>query len=323
MSRATSALLTGLMALLTAGCGSNETRNDQPAPVTLATESGSTLESAPTAQLVATDDATAGNLATEIQQSLQDLAQLGQVAGAQGDAQTSATTSRVVKAESNADTDAGARPTVMATTRSVVYTCAQFLGAGASGTITYTFVDAAPTVGWQSSLAFKDCAFAFGVRAYKVNGTLLYEYVRYVSGSDFGFVGRTEDLVLATSLNGQQLSAVKYALTYAFDIRNGVITTSYATPSSVFRDLRVATSGNQVVVNLSAVIDMKERRGAVRIKLQDWRYDLPTGHAVGGSAVVTGANGTRADVQPSTTGYTVTYTDSTGKTKVYAYVYTS
>lgn len=318
MSKPTHALLIGLMAALVAACSGND-RDTQPAPVNLATDSGATLDSAPSVDLAAADDATATQIGAEIQDGLEQLVQLGQVAGAQGDAQSSATNAHIVKADANPDMRTG--PTVMAATRSVLYTCAQFLGAGASGTITYTFVDAAPTVGWKSDLTFKDCAYSFGTRAYSVNGTLLYEYVRYVSGSDFGFIGRTQNLVLSTSLNGVPVRSVNYALTYAFDIHNGAIVQSYATPSSVFRDLRVLVTGNEIVVNLAAVVDMRERRGTVRITLTNWRHDLTVGHAVGGTAVVTGANNTRAVVAPSATGYTVTYTDRTGRTRVFTYAY--
>ncbi len=316
MSKASAAFGIALMACFIAGCGNNASNNEQPTPVALATSNGSTLESEPTAVLDPADEATANSLAAEFDQGMQELAQVGQVAGAQGQAQTSSANDRFVTTQSTPGTHV-----VTMATRALTYTCAQFLGSGASGTISYTYPDTPPTTGWQSSLAFKDCSYSFGVRAYTVNGTIVYEYVRYVSGSDFGFVGRTQDLVLSTSLNGQPVSAVRYTLSYAFDIHNGVIVTSYATPSSVFKDLKVVATGTQLVVNLSAVVDMKERRGAVKIKLTDWRYDLSVGHAVGGTAVVTGANGTRAVVVPSTTGYTVTYTDNTGKTKVYSYTY--
>lgn len=317
MSRPTAALLIGLTALLTAAC-SGDGRDTQVEPVKLATASGSTLDSAPSVDFAAADDVTATQMGAEIQDGLEQLVQVGQVANAQGDAQASATGAHVVKVEANPGASSG--PSVMAT-RSVVYTCAQFLGAGATGNITYTFDDVAPSAGWKSNLAFKDCAITVGARGYMVNGTLLYQYARYVSGSDFGFVGSTQNLVLSTSLNGQTIRSVNYALSYAFDIHNGTIVTSYATPSSVFRDLRVTATSTAIVVNMSAVVDMRERRGTVRIKLTDWRHDLTVGHAVSGTAVVTGANNTRAVVAPSATGYSVTYTDSQGRTKVFNYAY--
>jgi hypothetical protein len=315
MSKTTAALWLALMALFTAGCGSDEQSSEPITPYTLTADNGLTSESEPTAELAATDATAASNLAGEVFQGTEEAAQVGQLTGAQGEVQPASAGERTT-AQSALDTRAMA-------TRSITYTCAQFLGAGASGTILYSFPDTAPTAGWESSLTLKDCSYSFGTRAYTVNGAMLYEYLRYVSGSDFGFVGRSQDLQISTSRNGQLVSTVQYSLSHAFDIHNGVITNTYATSRAVFKSLKVTASNNQLVINVSAVIDMNERRGVVRIGLSNWKYDLSTARVIGGSAIITGANNTRAEVVASTTGYTVTYTDSTGKKTVYTFIYPS
>lgn len=318
MKKATAALWVALMALVTAGCGSDEPRNEQPAPYSPMAANGLTIDSEPTAELAATDETAASNLAAEIDEGTEQAAHVGRISGAQSQVQAASKGERVVTAQSTLDSHVVAMATRIVTT---TYQCAQFLGAGGSGTVAYTYPETVPTAGWKSSITFKDCSYSFGARAYTVNGALVYEYLRYVSGSDFGFVGNTQDLLLSTSLNGNPVSTVRYVLTHAFDIHNGVITTSYATSNGVIKDLSVVPSGNLLVVNVYAVVDMREARGAVRVRLRDWKYDLSTARAVGGRAIITGANNTRAEVVASPTGYTVTYTDGAGRTKVFSFTY--
>jgi hypothetical protein len=320
MGKATAALWIVLTALLCAGCGSDEPPDSQPtgAP-SLTAANGLTIDSEPTAELLATDETAAGNLAAEIDGGTDEAAQVARLAGAHSQVQTASAGERVVTMQSSLDS----RAVAMATTRAFRYTCAQFLGAAATGTVLYTYPDTAPTVGWKSSLRFDDCSYAFGRRAYTVSGTMLYEYLRYVSGSDFGFLGSTKDLRLITSVDGQVVSSLLYVLSHAFDIHNNVITTSYATSTAVLKDLRVVPSGNQVVVNVVSVIESKEAGGVIRVRLSDWRYDLSTNRSVSGRALITGAKGTRVEILASITGYKVTYTDSAGKTTVYTLRYAS
>lgn len=320
MGKAIAALWIALTALLCAGCGSDEPRDEPTGAPSLTAANGLTIDTEPTAELVPTDETAASNLAAEIHAGTEEAVQVGQLAGANSQLPApSSSGEKVATARSGQD----ARAIAMATTRTFSYACAQFLGAAASGTLLYTYPDTPPTAGWKSSFTFKDCAYTSGSRAYTVNGSVLYEYLRYVNGSDFGFLGSTQDLLVATTVDGKQVSNLKYILSHTFDIHNSVITTSYATSTAVLKDLRVVASGNQVVVNAVSVVQSKEVRGIVRIRLRDWRYDLSTNRSVSGRAVITGAKNTRAEIVASTTGYTVTYTDSAGKTTVYTFKYVS
>lgn len=318
MGKATATLWIALTTLLAAGCGSDEPpRSEATGAPSLTAANGLTIDTEPTAVLAPKDETSASNLAAELHDGTEEAAQVGRLAGAQSQVQTASAGERLATAQSGLD----ARAVALAATRTFAYTCAQFLGAAASGTVLYTYPDTAPTAGWKSSVTLKDCSYAFGGRAYTVNGTMLYEYLRYVNGSDFGFLGSTPDLLVATSVDGQPATTVRYVLSHTFDIHDNVITTSYATSTAVLKDLRVVASGSLVVVNVLSVVHSKEAGGIVRVRLRDWKYDLSTNRSVSGRAVITGANNTRAEIVASTTGYTVTYTDSAGKTTVYTLRY--
>jgi hypothetical protein len=283
MKQARKLLVVAWSILLFVACGGGADRTDPT------TSSASAADPEPTAVLTATDANAASELANEVQQASEEAAQMGRLSGTQA----------------------------LPTGGTVTYNCAQFLGAGATGTVTYTHPDTPPAAGWKSSITFANCTYAVGTSAYALNGTVWYEYLRYVSGSDFGFRGTTENLAFSYSSNGVVVGQGMYSFNHTFDLHNNVIRTSYANARGTIRDLRLARSGDNVVVNAVFVGDLKTAGGKVRMEITDWTYDLSTGHAASGTVRIIGANGTRVDIVASTAGYTITYRAADGTTTVY------
>jgi hypothetical protein len=295
MIKTTSKLIPAMLAaLLTAACGSNEddastTTTPAVSPAPVATPGGLTADSAPTAVLAAGGADAATALATEVQNAAEVAAQVGRFAGA------------------------GALPT--GTT--VTYNCAQFLGSGATGTVAYSYPDTPPSAGWKTTFTLDDCAYASGAYAFAVNGTVWYEYLRYVSGSDFAFRGTTQDLAYTYAYNGTTVRSGTYSFVHYFDIHDGVITTSSATADAIIAGLQLSRSGTNVILNARYVTNLDLAGGVVRIDLTNWTYDLSTGRPGGGTAAIVGANGTRVDVVATATSCTVTYTAADGNKTIY------
>ncbi|HEU0201660.1 MAG TPA: hypothetical protein VFR86_14655 [Burkholderiaceae bacterium] len=294
MSKTSKLLGVALFALLIAGCGGKDDAPADQAPAAPPAEEGAlSIDAEPTAELVATDATAAADLLTQIQEAGEETAMLGQMGGTQA----------------------------IPTGGSITYTCAQFLGSGATGTVSYTYPDTPPAAGWTSSITFADCSFAAGIQAYSLKGTMTYEYYRYVSGSDFGFRGRTDGLTFSYSENGTVRRSGTYKFSYTFDLHNGAIQTTYSTSKIAIRDFSVQLSGSNIILNVTGVIDLKRPAGTVRLELRNWTYDMSSGRLVAGRGSFIGAKGTRADVELSSTGYTVVYTAADGTKKTYTVTY--
>lgn len=294
--------IAALSAVFVVGCSGSDEREEAPAPAPLPAGDPAqfpiTASTKSTATIVATDEAAAARLAERFQQHAEEAAQfarLGQF--------------RVAPADVRVRTAATA-----------TYSCAQFLGDGASGKVSYSHPDTTPTAGWKATLTFNDCAYADGIWAYSVKGTVVYEYLRYVSGSDFGFRGSTDGMTWTYSENGNVKRTGTLKFNHTFDLHDGNITTSYQTPVSASWNIDMSRSGSKVTVSADSVVDLtelKEVGGVVNAKVTSWTYDISRGRSLAGSAWATGVNNTRVDVQVTETGYTVVYTAPDGKKTTY------
>jgi hypothetical protein len=191
--------------------------------------------------------------------------------------------------------------------------CSQ-LSSGGSGTVTIdtNATSGTPTTGTTASITYSNCTIGSGTASVSLDGTLTETYTSYSSPMDFSAAlaldlttreGGTTSTVDVTEV----LTVSGTSTTVTFVGSNGASLTITASD--------VVTNGNdEKITNATYVYNSTAGGGVVKVVFDNWEVDTTNGRAIGGSVTITGANGAKVVITATPTGYTATFTDSSGTT---------
>jgi hypothetical protein len=188
------------------------------------------------------------------------------------------------------------------------------LASGGSGSITIdtNATSGTPTAGTTASITYNNCTIASGAASISLNGTLTETYTSYSSPTDF-----SATLALDMTANeGGKTSTVD--LTEVLTVSGTTETVTFVGSNGASLSItasEVVTNGNdETITNATYVYDSSAGGGVLKAVFNNWEVDTTTGRAIGGTVTITGANGAKVVITATPTGYTATFTDSSGTT---------
>jgi hypothetical protein len=188
------------------------------------------------------------------------------------------------------------------------------LSSGGSGSVTIdtNASGGAPTAGTTASITYNNCTITSGNLGVSINGTLDETYTSYSSPTDFSATLALD----MTVTEGGKTSTVD--VTEVLTISGSTATVTFVGSNGASLTITasdVVTNGNdETITNATYVYNSSAAGGVVKVVFNNWEVDTTNGRAIGGSVTITGASGAKVVITATPTGYTATYTDSSGTT---------